>query len=42
MTAATWKMCGFDDAATAEAMAMKKALEFAQQCCFKQVEMESD
>jgi hypothetical protein len=40
MAAATWKMCGFDGAATAEAM--RKAMEFAQQCCFTQVEMESN
>ncbi|MCI32296.1 hypothetical protein A2U01_0053509, partial [Trifolium medium] len=39
---ATWLAVGFADAATAEAYAMLKAIEFTYDRCFKSVFFESD
>jgi ribonuclease HI len=42
LAVATWWLKEFDDPAAAEAMAMAKAMEFAFQCCFTKVVVESD
>jgi hypothetical protein len=42
VASATWERSGFNDPATAEAFALYLTMRLAAECCFTNVEFESD